>query len=58
VQTLAAGKPEALSIKLLERCLAVLAAKPVVPGYADVPVCLTSGLQACQGLAELAAARK
>lgn len=57
-QTLAAGKPELLATKTLERALAVLAAKPVVPGCADVPVCLTSGLQACQGLAELAAARK
>jgi hypothetical protein len=58
LQTLAAGKPEPLSGKLLERSLAVLAAKPVVPGCADVPVCLTSGLQACTGLSELAAARK
>jgi hypothetical protein len=57
-QTIAAGKPEPLTAKLLERSLAVLAAKPVVPGCADVPVCLTSGLQACQGLSELAAARK
>jgi hypothetical protein len=57
-QTLAAGRPEPLAAKLLERALAVLSTKPVVPGCADVPVCLTSGLHACQGLSELAAARK
>jgi hypothetical protein len=58
LQSIAAGRQEPLTAKLLERSLAVLASKPVVPGCADVPVCLTSGLQACQGLSELAAGRK
>jgi hypothetical protein len=57
-QTIAAGKPEVLSAKNLERCLALLAAKPVVPGYADMHVSLTSELESCQPLQELLAARK
>jgi hypothetical protein len=57
-QTIAAGKPELLTAKNLERCLALLAAKPVVPGYADMHVSLTSELETCQPLQELLAARK
>jgi hypothetical protein len=57
-QTIAAGKPELLNAKNLERCLAVLAAKPTVPGYADMHVSLTGELETCQALQELLAARK
>ncbi|WIA15231.1 hypothetical protein OEZ85_001907 [Tetradesmus obliquus] len=57
-ETIAAGKPELLNNKSLERCLAVLAAKPVVPGYADMHVSLTSELETCQPLQELLATRK
>ncbi|WIA35431.1 hypothetical protein OEZ86_003873 [Tetradesmus obliquus] len=57
-ETIAAGKPELLNTKSLERCLAVLAAKPVVPGYADMHVSLTSELETCQPLQELLATRK
>jgi hypothetical protein len=58
MQTIAAGKPELLNAKSLERCLAMLAAKPIVPGYADMHVSLTSELETCQPLQELLAARK
>ena len=58
LQTIASGKPEALTNRLLEKCLLQLGSKPVVPGYADMPVCLPSGLETCAGLAEAAASRK
>ncbi|KAF8060600.1 Pacrg [Scenedesmus sp. PABB004] len=57
-EAVAAGKPEALSAKALERCLALLAAKPVVPGWADMPSNLAAGLGDCAQLADAAAARK
>lgn len=42
----------------MERCLALLAARPVVPGHADQPVWLPGELDGCVALAELAAARR
>lgn len=58
MQTIAAGKPEALTNKMLDKCLLQLANKPVVPGYADMPLCLLNGLEACTALADAAASRK
>lgn len=58
LQTVAAGRPEPLSSKVLEKCLSLIAAKPVVPGHGQLPLFLPSGLEQCQGLTETAALRK
>jgi hypothetical protein len=58
MQGLAQGKPEALGNKMLERCLASLADRPVVPGHGDAVVCVLDLLSDCQHLQEVLAARK
>lgn len=58
LQTVAAGRPEPLSSKLLEKCLSQLVTKPVVPGHGEMPLFLPLWLETCPGLTEAAAVRK
>jgi len=47
LQAIAAGQQDGLSMKMLAECVHLIAEKPVLPGYADMPVCLVELMQAC-----------
>lgn len=54
LQAMVAGRPEALSPKLLSACIQRVISQPVLPGYGDVPAFLLPLLDDCQPLLELA----